>query len=647
MCGIAGIFDLHGTRDVDRDALKAMNDALIHRGPDGEGYFHAPGVGLAHRRLAVIDPADGTQPFITSTGDVLSYNGEVYNFKVLSTSLKKEGRTLKTRSDTEVLAEGLSAHDTRFIDDVKGMFAFAFYSKKSESLLLSRDRFGEKPLYYACTKDGFLMFASEVSALLASGFVERTFDPKAIADYFYFGFVPEPNTIYAHVHKLEAGHHLIARRGGKLKKIRYWHLQPEECSITSLDECAEEFSSRFANIIGAQSVADVPLGAFLSSGIDSALVASTLSYLDRAPTTVTIGFSGDKNDERAEASLRASAIGSNHVEKLAAKDPTSLVDLIASQFGEPFADSAALSAYLAADLAREHVTVALTGDGADEIFSGYRRYTHWLRQSALRTAMPGQFRQRVFGALAEIYPKADWAPRPLRFQSTFRELAQSPANAYADALAINYPMRVSALFHTDFSQQIADYHPGMHVARLMAENENENPLNAVLKTDITFWLPGRMLTKIDRTSMAVGLETRQPFLDHDLVNWATGLPARFRHDGKTGKNVLRHAAKKRFGAAVFHGPKKGFAAPLDQWFQCAMNPLCARLKQSTYWRDSGVLNPDRVNALLQRHQSGIENAGQELWSVVMFDAFLRNAHDVASDTNISLNEETIRSSECS
>lgn len=624
MCGIAGIFDLRGERDIDRRALKAMNDQLIHRGPDGEGYFFAPGIGFAHRRLAIIDREGGAQPFHAQTnGSVLSFNGEIYNYRELARDLS--GAFLRTRSDTEVLAEGLALKGQKFLHKLRGMFAISFWDPTSKQLLLARDRLGERPLYYATTNDGFLLFASEIGAIIASGLVETGHDPRAIADYFFYGYVPDPKTIYRGIYKLPPAHTLTIRSGGKVEPERYWRPVFANGSTLPIGDASEQLREKVDQAVSYQMVSDVPLGAFLSGGVDSASIVSSMAETNTDIIACTIGFDQKSHDERAAAREIASQFGATHHEGLAECDATSLIDVIATTFGEPFADASALPSYLVAKIARQHVTVALSGDGGDEIFAGYRRYPFHLAEEKLRRLAPHTLRQMVFGPAGALYPKLDWAPRPLRFKTTLQSLAQSSATGYASAVAINLPDRIGKMLNGDFHRTLSGYQPQSIISDAMDKAGTNDPLARAQYADLMTWLPGRMLTKVDRASMAHSLEVRPPLLDHKIVEWAGSLPATYKLEGHLGKRILKEAFTPRLGAEFIARKKQGFAPPISEWMRRKNNNPALRLNASRHWREAGIFNEKQIDKMIVDHKSGRADCAQELWSVVMFDAFLRTS----------------------
>lgn len=622
MCGIAGIIDLVGARPIDQAMLKRMTDALAHRGPDGEGFFIAPGVGLGHRRLAIIDIEGGAQPIeAQSGGGVLVFNGEIYNFEALKRTLSARV-DFRTRSDAEVLAEGLSLKGPDFVHELRGMFACAFWEPGARRLTLTRDRLGERPLYYAETRDGLLVFASEIGAIAASGLIETSIDPQAAADYFFYGYVPDPKSIWRGVAKLPAGSRLIAEPGKALRIERYWRPVFASGTAASFEDSAAMLRERIDDAVRAQMIADVPLGAFLSGGVDSAAIVSAMAQTGTSPVTLTVGFDESSHDEREPARDVAARFGAVHHERLVRCDAAELIDRIAAAFGEPFADASALPSFLVAQMARQYVTVALSGDGGDEIFAGYRRYPFYLAEERVRALAPSPLRRAVFGPLGALYPKLDWAPRPLRFKTTLEALGQSAAEAYAGAVAINLPSRMRAVLSGDFTRSLGGYRPHTVIEDAMLASGSNDVLSRAQYADLMTWLPGRMLTKVDRTAMANSLEVRPPLLDHRLVEWAGTLPPRYKLDAGAGKRVLKAAVEPRLGADYLARRKQGFAPPLSQWLRRETGNPLSRLAESRTWRESGMFEPRAVEALMRAHRSGRADASQELWTVIMFDAFL-------------------------
>lgn len=632
MCGVAGILDMKGARPINERALKQMTNALAHRGPDGEGFYTAPGIGLGHRRLIIIDREGGVQPFKTaSQGAVLSYNGEIYNYRDLQNDLNATGPSLRTRSDVEVLAEGLEREGHAFIDKLRGMFAFAFWREKSRTLILGRDRLGEKPLYYAETKDGFLLFASELSAIMASGMVDAELCSEAVCDYFHFGYVPDPKSIYRGIKKLPPATVLTVSQGAPPKLQPYWKASFPADNQSTFKETSETLLEKLDEAVALQCIADVPLGAFLSGGVDSsAITASMALQSNGAPITAcTVGFDDAAYDERDHARLVARRYDVDHREETASHNMTAAIDQVAQSFGEPFADPSALPTFAVCGLARRHVTVALSGDGADEVFAGYRRYPFFMNEERIRNAAPLPLRRALFGSLGAIWPKLDQAPRPLRWKTTFQSLGENRARAYLRMSGFCLPDHAEMVMSEDLKESLKGYDSAQQRIELLGLNARTSPVAWAQAVDFQNWLPGRMLTKIDRCSMAHSLEVRAPFLDHTLVDWAGQLPIPYKlgaggGSARTGKRVLKAALEHRLDHATLYRPKQGFGAPVGQWLKNDKT-LLQRLDESTAWRDCGLLDTNAIQQMADAHRTGQKNMTQPLWAVIMFDAFLRSA----------------------
>lgn len=623
MCGIAGIFDLRGEREIDARALKRMTDSIAHRGPDGEGFIREPGIGLGHRRLAIIDLAGGAQPF-TSGDDAgtLIQNGEIYNFLELKRRLIDEGVAFRTNSDTELLVEGLNRHGDKFIDDLRGMYAFAFWNRRERKLMLARDRLGERPIYYALTAEGFLVFASEIVAIRASGLVDLRRRADAVHDYCLFGYVPDPKTIYEGVLKLPPGSTLSVERGRDPVLRRYWRPHFGQQAPVDKEVACERLRELLDDATTAQMIADVPLGAFLSGGVDSSAIVAAMSQSRDRVTTCTIGFDEAAFDERIYAREIAARYETDHHEEIVSFDAASMIDKIASVYGEPFADPSAIPTFQVCAAARRHVKVALSGDGGDEIFGGYRRYPFFVREERARSLLPAFVRRPIFGLAGGIYPKADWAPRPFRLKTTLQALAEDSVAAYMRSVSSSLPDRLVRMLSGDFKASLGGYDPAAPISAA-AGSEHLHPLDLAQKIDIETWLPGRMLTKVDRAALSNGLEVRAPFLDHRLVDWALSLPPEFRLTGGVGKHILKKAQELRVGRDILYRFKQGFSPPTAAWLREKDGPS-TRLRDSDLWRTSGYFNPSAVDSMAQKHAAGGADFSAELWMVVMFDAFLRH-----------------------
>jgi asparagine synthase (glutamine-hydrolysing) len=629
MCGIAGIFDYRGRGDTDRRLLRRMTDLLAHRGPDGDGFYHSPGVGLGHRRLAIIDLAGGDQPLFNEDRTVcVVFGGEIYNFGELTTELSALGHVFRTRCDTEVIVHAWEEWGEECLDRFNGMFAFALVDERRETLFLARDRFGEKPLYYSVLNDGRLLFASELKSIMCSPLVDCRLDPRAIEEYFAFGYIPDPRTIYCGVKKLAPAHCLLVRRGEEPPQPRaYWDLRFVDGVSIRQEEAEEELIARLRRSVQMRMIADVPLGAFLSGGVDSSAVVAMMAGLRREPvSTFSIAFGAGGFDESGYAAAVAERYRTDHhVRKV---DPNSfdLLDRLATVYDEPFGDASAMPTLRVCAMARENVTVALSGDGGDEVFAGYRRYRWHCFEERLRKVLPARLRGPLFGLLGAVYPNLAWAPRPLRAKATLQELALGTTDAYFASVSICSDDLRRRLFSRELTRELQGYNAAEVLRRHSAQCTSADPLSQIQYADFKTYLPGDILTKVDRASMAASLEARIPLLDHTLVEWAARLPAQLKLRGREGKHVFKSALAGRLPREILYRPKQGFVVPLAAWFR---GPLRQRVRQSLdgqVLRQSGLFDMAMIGKLLDQHQSGARDYSAALWSLLMLEAFLRRVH---------------------
>ena len=625
MCGITGIFDTRAEREIPRALLHRMNETQFHRGPDEGGLHLEPGLGLGHRRLSIIDLSGGQQPLFNEDGSiVVVFNGEIYNFQDLVPELESLGHRFRTHSDTEVIVHGWESWGEGCVARFRGMFAFALWDRNRGTLFVVRDRFGVKPLYYAWLESGEFVFGSELKSLMAHPKLRREIDPLAVEDYFAYGYVPEPKTIFKDVYKLAPGFTLTLRRGvSSAVPQPYWDLP--FVPHGSLDERAalDELVSRMQESIRLRMIADVPLGAFLSGGVDSSAVVAMMATQSTTPVnTCSIGFDDPAFDEIAFAQLVAERYRTaHHVEAVAAND-FSLISKLASIYDEPYADSSALPTYRVCELARKHVKVALSGDGGDEHFAGYRRYRWFRNEERLRATLPLSLRRPLFGVLGRIYPKADWAPRVLRAKTTFEALARDPVEGYFHGVSLLSDAQRRRLFSTAFKRALQGYQAVEVLRRHAAIAPTEDALSLVQYLDVKTYLVGDILTKVDRASMAHALEVREPLLDHELMSWVSGLPVTLKLRGSEGKYLLKKAMEPYLPREVLYRRKMGFAVPLAAWFR---GPLAATIRNVVLGKRlaaTGMFNQDYLRQVVEAHQSGRRDYSVILWTVLMFDAFL-------------------------
>ncbi|HMN75650.1 MAG TPA: amidotransferase 1, exosortase A system-associated [Burkholderiaceae bacterium] len=633
MCGITGIFDTRGERAIDRGALQRMNDSQFHRGPD-EGSVHVePGLGFGHRRLSIIDIATGQQPLFNEDGSVIVvFNGEIYNFQELIPELQAAGHRFHTRSDTEVIVHAWEQWGEACVERFRGMFAFALWDRNRQTLFMARDRLGVKPLYYALLDDGRLLFGSELKALLAHGGLRRDIDPLAVEEYFALGYVAEPRTIFRQAKKLPPAHSLVIRRGEPMGEPRpYWDVRFTLGSPISAEDACAELVHRLQESVRLRMIAEVPLGAFLSGGVDSSAVVATMAGLSDGPVnTCSIAFDDPKFNESAFAQMVADRYRTDHRVETVKSDDFDLIDTLARLYDEPYADSSAIPTYRVCQLARKHVTVALSGDGGDETFGGYRRYRLHLMEERMRSALPAGIRQPLFGLLGRAYPKADWAPRVLRAKTTFEGMARTSVEAYFHSVSIlRGPMR-ARLFSDALEHELSGY-SAQEVFDLHAGRAGtDDPLALIQYLDMKTYLVGDINTKVDRASMAHSLEVREPLMDHKLIEWLATLPSSLKVRGQEGKFLLKKAMEPQLPNDVLYRPKMGFSVPLARWFR---GPLKQRVRSAVLGErlaSTGWFNRGYLQHLVDAHQSGASDYSSPLWTLLMFEAFLRNVVDGAT-----------------
>jgi asparagine synthase (glutamine-hydrolysing) len=626
MCGIVGIFDIQASSDVDRNLLSRMNESQFHRGPDEGGLHTEPGLGFGHRRLSIIDLSSGQQPMHSQDGNVvLTYNGEVYNFPELRQELEVLGYSFRTHCDTEVILYAWQAWGEACVDRLRGMFAFAIWDRPRQTLFLARDRLGVKPLFYAELTNGHFIFGSELKALKLHPLLPRALDASAIEDYFGFGYIPDPKTIYRDVYKLEPGYCLTIKRGQKAWRPRqYWDVKFQANSSYTVAAAGEELIERLQEAVKIRMMADVPLGAFLSGGVDSSAVVALMAGLSADPVnTCSISFGDPQFNEAQFAAQVAERYHTAHRTEQVDPDDFSLIDQLSGLYDEPYADSSALPTYRVCELAKKQVTVVLSGDGGDENLAGYRRYRWHNNEERLRGMLPDQLRMPLFSALGHAYPKLDWAPKLLRAKTTLESIGRDSMAGYFHSISVLSNEMRGRLFSSSLKSELQGYQAS-EVFRRYRGQAPDHPLSMVQYLDLKTYLPGDILTKVDRASMAHALEVRVPLLDYKLVEWMATLPPDIKLHGQEGKYVFKKALEPYLPNDILYRPKMGFAAPLSSWFR---GPLRERVQtsllgdtlQQTGWFEAGYLRH-----LVNQHQTGVRDYSAAIWSLLMFEAFLRN-----------------------
>lgn len=627
MCGIAGIFHLETAKPVDPDRVKRMTDAIAHRGPDGAGVWTAPGVGLGHRRLSIIDLEAGAQPMQSDDSALtLTFDGEIYNFRELRQELETAGFAFRTLSDSEVILQGWRHWGVDCVSHFHGMFAFAIHDARTKQLFIARDRIGVKPLFYAPIADGSVLFGSELKALTAHPALRRDLDMSAVDDYMAFGYVPDHACILRGVKKLPAGHYLLLQQGRPMPPpTQYWDIDFTKRVRGSQNELSEELLRLLRQSIASHLVADVPLGAFLSGGVDSSALVALMAEISRQPVkTCSIGFDVAALDESADAEQIARRFATDHRSRKVTTEDFGLIDTLAHHFDEPFADASALPTYRVCELARAQVKVALSGDGADEAFAGYRRHVFHHKEEQIRALLPQSLRGRLFGGLAKVYPKADWAPKPLRAKSTLLSLGRTGPAGYTDAVSITGHATRHGLYSARMRSAVGGYRAETHMERLMANAPAQSGLDQAQYADIKMWLPGDVLSKVDRMSMAVGLEAREPFLDHRLLEFAASLPEKMRIRSGQGKWLLKKTMEPYVPRDILYRPKMGFVTPIDMWFRGSLAEQARALSTSFIFSQMDLFDSRAVASMAEDHIAGRANHGRLLWQLVMLEKSLNN-----------------------
>lgn len=612
MCGIAG-FTPPGS-DA-RDLLERMSARLVHRGPDEAGMHLDGHVGLAIRRLSIVDVDGGHQPYRNETDSVVAvFNGELYRFATLRRSLEARGHRFQTHADGEVIVHAYEEYGDDFVRHIDGMFAIALWDARRRRLVLARDRLGKKPLYVARRPDGGLSFASELQALLEDPRVGRSADPAAVARYLRLGYVPAPDTALRGVSKLRPGHTLSVDQSGELRERRYWALSYEPKLELDYRDAVDEFDRRVADAVEARLLSDVPLGAFLSGGLDSSYVVAHMASLTQHPVrTFCIGFDHAGYDERPYAAAVAKRLGTEHHDELVTpSDLTDVLPRLVRHYGEPFADSSAVPTFYLARLARRHITVALTGEGGDEITAGYDR--HLAASVAGRLdLLPQVARAMISRGAAQLLPRA--ADRKSRWDKLHRflhSLPLGPDERFADWAGV---------LTTAHQATLAPGLPRMSGPPLSFAASHV--LDRALAYDTEHYLPNDLLTKSDISTMACSLESRAPLLDFELVEWAARLPAAFKMRGARRKRVLSDALAHRLPPELFDRPKMGFAVPVGAWLRGELRELVEDTLLGPSCLQRGYLDGRAVADLLRDHRDGRADHGGALWTLLMLELWHR------------------------
>ncbi len=621
MCGIAGLIGSDKSYVADANEVHRMCQTLVHRGPDDEGIFAEGPAGLGMRRLSIIDLSTGRQPIHNEKRDVwVVFNGEIYNFPVLRQRLMERGHRFYTNSDTETIVHAYEEYGPDCVQELHGMFAFALWDQAKQKLLLARDRFGKKPLYYALS-GGRLFFASEIKAIFAVAPELATTDPEGVLSFFYFGYIPDPITAFRKIRKLSPGH-LLEFSNGHTRIRKYWELPAHGVyEPRSEEECLEEMEQRLTEAVRIRLVSDVPLGALLSGGVDSSTMVALMARTStRKVQTFSIAFSSADFNEAGHARAVAEKFGTEHHELLVDPQIEETAHMLTRSLEEPFADSSMVPTYHVCRLARQHVTVALAGDGGDELFAGYDRYRSYLRRRMLHLFPPGS--GWVYRKVVHPCVPAEWRGRRFLYN-----LSLPRRQRYLDGISILPAcVRDRSIFSKEFLSW-ADEQPSPYEMfdRHLVNSPTSDPLSEVQYLDIKTYLAGDILTKVDRTSMATSLEVRAPLLDHTFAEWVARLSPRWKMRGGEPKYILKKLAE-RVGVPreVIYRKKQGFSMPLVHWFRQDPSPGLLNILQESKTIERGYFNADGLRRRLAEHRTGWRDRSWEIWQLLIFELWHRN-----------------------
>ncbi|MBE0659315.1 MAG: asparagine synthase (glutamine-hydrolyzing) [Bryobacteraceae bacterium] len=622
MCGIAG-FVTDGHRPADPTLVRAMCDRILHRGPDGYGHFEEGPAAFGHLRLSIIDLEGGWQPIANEDLNLqVVFNGEIYNYLELRAGLESRGHHFRTHSDTEVLVHLYEELGEQMTEKLNGMFAFAIWNRSAGTLFLARDRFGKKPLYYSTSIPGYrIAFASELKAFAALPGVDFTARPESVADFLAFSYVPDPDSIYKSIHKLPPATSLLLDSSG-VHLRRYWTLEFSDQPPSSSNEVNDTLGHLASDSVSKRMISDVPLGAFLSGGVDS---SGIVAYMSQAAAgrvkTFSIGFTSKEFDETAHARQIVARYSTDHYEKTVTPDISEMLSVLVNHFDEPFGDSSAVPTLYLARMTRERVTVALSGDGADEIFGGYRRYRFGVAEENARRKYLGPFGRKLAASLGRFYPKFDFLPRPFRAKATLLNLGLDLGDAYFSSLTTFRDASLRDILAPDLLSALNGYDPRHSYRDRFRRVAHLPPLQQMQAVDVETYLPGDILVKADRATMAYSLEGRSPWLDYRIAEYASRLPASWKIRGLQGKHVFKKLLEPLVPNDILYRPKMGFSVPLAHWFRTSLAPVYREFVLSGA-ADSLIARPEAAR-LLDAHLTGLHDHSRKLWSVLMLACWHR------------------------
>lgn len=630
MCGICGKIATDRSLGIDEDVIVRMNNTLTHRGPDASGTYVAQHVGLGHCRLSIIDLVSGQQPMSNARQDMhLVFNGEIYNFQELRRELHALGHVFRTTSDTEVILELYDRHGASCVTHLRGMFAFAIWDDRRQRLFLARDRVGKKPLFYTITPTA-LLFASEIKAMLCDSEAPRALNLHAMHDYLTYQYVPPPETIFQGIFELPPAHTLIYENG-HITTSRYWDLRYVPKLAMRDGDILERLRELLCESVKLRMIADVPIGAFLSGGIDSSLIVALMShYSERRVNTFSIGFLDDQFNELPYARIIAQRFGTEHHEEIVTPDAVSILPELIHQFDQPFGDSSAIPTYYLAKMTKQFVKVALNGDGGDESFAGYRRYRRE-QIVAWYSLLPESLRRRVMSPLLDASARQTFQTRFPRFDDVFfrraryiHDLSLQPRDAqYIKRLSIFTPLLKLVLYSDELRQRFSRQDSTAYMRQFFQAENADDFLDKMLYADVSSYLPGDLLVKVDRMTMAHGLEGRSPLLDHQLMEFAAAIPTRLKIRHGQLKLLLKHVGSAWLPPEILTRKKQGFGVPISRWFRHDLREMSADTLLRAQIVADGLFDGNAIRQLWQDHDTGKRDYGAQLWALLNLELWYR------------------------
>ncbi len=617
MCGIAG-FSLFNAHEGDEKTLEAMGQAILHRGPDAGGTYIDDKIGLCHRRLSILDLSEaGNQPMYSQDDNlVIVFNGEIYNFLELREELEQEGQTFNSHTDTEVILALYQKYGEQCLDKLNGMFAFAIWDKAAQSLFIARDRLGKKPLYYF-SHNGRFAFASEIKAILTLNDIPKDIRLDAVHDFFAYQYIPDPKSIFTHIHKLPPAHYLKLDSNG-FSIHEYWDVSFKQVNQGTEQDHAEQLKSLLEKVTRQRMISDVPLGAFLSGGVDSSGVVAMMAETSDAPVkTCTIGFDDEKFNEADFAREIAEKYQTEHHEFTVKQNVAQDLEHIVGFFDEPFADPSLVPTYYVSELARKAVTVALAGDGGDEMFAGYEKYSVDDVENRLRNKFPKVIRHSLFPGLAKF---AGFVPGKVgkKAKSLLTSLSYEPAMGFYITNSMMTDEMWNSLATDNTKHSLSDYHPSQYTLEMYEKADGPDHLSKILYTDIKTYMTGGILVKVDRMSMANSLEVRAPILDYQVTEFAATLPSERKFKQGTKKYLLKKVFEPFIPDSLLHRKKMGFSTPIDTWFRTELKDLTEATILGAQNGLKDIFDASRVQQVWEEHQSGKHQHGIVLWSMLMY-----------------------------